>query len=613
MCSINSSLHAAILSIKCACDIKYPSYTPFSNVFAGETDSDSDDYREEARLKATRKSRDLREKLKKKPRRKVKSSVSSEEDNSEEEIPKQEVSKHVKKNKSAGRVEEQEKSLPKGKGRRSSPSPEQSSPPPPKTHKSKQNFSSSPPPKALSSKPPRRGSPHTPSPREVPSKSRRSSTPQTPPLKEPPKMRRISTPQTPPPKERPESRQSSTPLSPPSKELPAASRRHSSPHTPPPKAKLRRGEEEEELVDSEDSGLHVKPRAKETQRMKERAHHLRERVGAESVRQHTSSKARAPQRDRGTIVRKSEERDSLDGDKTSRGSDMAALVKTNEKVQQGTPRGSIVSTKSSHSSPRGNVESDLSSGEDFKEDWGGRERAYPESEEWSNRSSRPYKSRQEGRDHMAERRGPSPGMYSPQPRTPDYPVDPPRTPEWREGIPHTPPLPSDEEDGRIRDMDRKGRKLPRRYQIDPPEPGPGRRQEGSRYREGKDIRQERRYHMQQPSPSPPPYSGYQRKRFHHSPPPPEGNFEGRRRRGRPYSPVGGFQRRRYSRSPPYQGSPPPPPPHRGKSPYGASPPHRYVGILHVMCCVYVSEVLFLFLSFFCLYHLLYLHMIVRGK
>lgn len=122
---------------------------------------------------------------------------------------------------------------------------------------------------------------------------------------------------------------------------------------------------------------------------------------------------------------------------------------------------------------------------------------------------------------------------------------------------------------------RKSRKLPRRYQLDPEEEEPSFMPSSRRekYHESKETRDrpERRHHLPPTTPSPPPAFVSHRRRHHHSPPPPEYLERRWHRRGRPYSPGHYPPPRRYSRSPPGY---PTSPPHRGRSPFSGSPPPR---------------------------------------
>ena len=360
------------------------------------------------------------------------------------------------------------------------------------------------------------------------------------------------------------------------------------PKTPPTKQKRDKEKQEEAASSEEDSDLsrRNKPQKKEQQRKKE---HQNKELKAD-VLVTSRSKVLQTEASNGAIAMSSVEiqkdrdkKDSGDEGRNSKERDKTATAPMpgKPKDKAGSPQSSVLthSTKSSHS-PRVNVESELSSGEDFKEG----EINLPSQEKLS--SSRPKQERNEVSDHEIDRLPLSSPGYSPRrPRTPNYPADESR---WKDSASHIHPSSekaalSEEEDmwsGRGEHTRKNhGRNLPRRYQIEPSSeqgPVPGRR-DGTRYREGKDIRQERRYYGGQPlSPSPPPpsYAGHPRKRYHqHSPPPPD-SFERRRHRGRLYSPAGGgHQHRRHSRSPPYTS---PPPSHRAKSPYVSSPPHRYI-------------------------------------
>lgn len=503
------------------------------DTYAGETDSGSDDH-EEARLKATRKSRDLREKLKKISRKKAKLNMSSPDDSSEDDLRKRDKNKTKPEKKPA---EETQESSPlqsaQRKPHKTPPTPEQS---PPKDEVRKHGKGSR-------------------------KRARKSSHSPDPPF---------------------------------------------SPIITAP-SKQKRDKEEKEVAAIEE-GSNVDPRRKKEHQRKKEQDKKEERSAA--VKQEDSlgygtlkSKSSLKEASNGAVLASTktardveEEVDDFRGSKNTKVRDSVAaeVGMKDSKERVDIPQSPVVSPKSSHSSTHGNIESELSSGEDFKEgetEWSGRSKNYSSSrkQEWSDKgrsgSRRRERSEEGDRDIEKQHAASSPTYSAPHPRTPDYPNEP----EPKEGVPRAPlssekvVLYEEEEEyssnrGGGDTSVRKGRKLPRRYQIEA-EQGQERR-EGARYREGKDVRPERRYHPQPPSPSPPPqsYPGHSaRKRHYHSPPPPppEG-FERRRRRGgRPYSPGGYQQRRRHSRSPPppYLGSPPP---HRVKSPYGVSPPHRYV-------------------------------------
>ena len=271
----------------------------------------------------------------------------------------------------------------------------------------------------------------------------------------------------------------------------------------------------------------------------------------------------------------------------------SVMEKPSSTIVEETPQSPVMSTNKSSSSPHlPAVGSDLSSGDDFKEEGSSRLRRSKE-----RLSSRLVGGKRGGDSDHERRRQVSPVRSSRhRPQTPDYPMD---EADWKGGsFPRTPPLTDklelmDVEDRRggsnrvMGESSRNSRKLPRRYQSESSGEvmmggggGGSRRDGGSRYREIKEPRQERRYHGgQQPlSPSPPPHPSHMgRKRYHHSPPQPHtaDKFDRRRPRGRPYSPGSGgggggsgFQRRR---SPTLSS-----PSHRAKSPYGGSPPHRLV-------------------------------------
>lgn len=333
------------------------------------------------------------------------------------------------------------------------------------------------------------------------------------------------------------------------------------------KQKQEKGESEEDY-DFEQQ----KPQAKESKEYQRKKEKIGEGHRDESKREepplYSSTRVKGSRKEtsNGTIARSARDEEksiSYGGQKkltgrVSEDSDIrASEVKSKEKVL--TPESPAVSIKSSHSPPA-NIESDLSSGEDFKE----KEVVPPK----RGKSGFQKRERSDGSDNGIEKRHLSSPMYSPRhPRTPDLPMD---EPGWKGDPPRIHPHSDEEEDNhsnRAMDVPRKSRKqLPRRYQIDP---SSEQKRDSGRYREGKESRPERRYHVQPSSPTPPPsYSTHPRKKHFRSPPPME-SFDRRRHRGRPYSP-GGHQHRRYSRSPPYPASPPL---HRIKSPYG-SPPHR---------------------------------------
>ena len=365
----------------------------------------------------------------------------------------------------------------------------------------------------------------------------------------------------------------------------------SPPHTPPRtvvSSKQKQEKEKKGAVLSEEGSDPDRKVKVHKDALKERDRDYRDRSPAFDVKKFKSARDEASNGAAAMPAKEEEEDDGFHEIKDPR-----IREKSSKRVD--TPQSPIVSTKSSRSSIHGNIESELSSGEDFKvetADWSSSKGklAQKSKQVWSGKekggTQQKLKTHEDG-DHDIDKHPPSsPSHSAPRPRTPDYPID---EPEWKEGLPHTPPSEEEEDDrgsnkGGMRSS-KKARKLPRRYQIEPgPEPAPGRR-EGPRHRDGgKDGRQERRYHAQPPSPSPPPqsYSSQQRKRHHHSPPPPAEGFDRRKRRGRAYSPgsgggagSGGYQqRRRHSRSPPYPGSPPPS--YKSKSPYGGSPPHGYV-------------------------------------
>lgn len=342
-----------------------------------------------------------------------------------------------------------------------------------------------------------------------------------------------------------------------------------SPQTPPrPAVPTKHKQEKERKTPLSEEGSEPEAKNRTQDRRRERSRDYRGRSPTPDVKKAKVSRDEANNITAAVPAKAEEEDDGFHEMKDPR-------IRHNSTKQVETPQSPIVSTKSSHSSIHGNIESELSSGEDFKvevTDWSNRrsKSAYKQKQGWSGHEIG-SQSRQEKHADSVEKAPRSP----PHPRTPDDPVD---QPGWKEGIPHTPPS-EDEEDDQGNKASRKARKLPRRYQIEPPQDQGSGRREVTRYRDGdKDGRQERRHHVQPPSPSPPPqnYSTHQRKRYHS--PQPAYSFDRRKRRGRGYSPAGGGgtgsgyqQRRRHSRSPPYLGSPPSH--YRAKSPYGGSPPH----------------------------------------
>lgn len=511
----------------------------------GETDdSESDGHHEEARLKATKKSRDLREKLKKMSRRKAKSNVSSEDETSEEDVYKRNKNKSKPEKKPVDEVQEGEKPTQgmacspdelsphedvhkhnKGKNKREQKLTAELADSPTRTVRKKSHKNS-------------------PSPDQPPPVT-------SPPVTSPPSAMLM--------KKKPDKKEKEVAASKEVLEVECKGKSQGKEHQ---RKKKDHGKDERAVEEKHvDSG---------TSRSK--VFHRRTSNGAAAV---PARRGREDEDDNSFLVQK---------DPRVRNTGNEVPVKVTERVE--TPQSPIISTRSSRSSTHGNIESELSSGEDFKEMTVRSKPRIQKQPELSARG-RPNSRKQERKDdgdYDTERHPLSSPSYSaPHPRTPEYPID------MAESVSHTPPhfdkvVLSEEDDDRNSrggmDTNRKSRKLPRRYQIElGSEQGPGRR-EGVKHRESKDLRQERRYHAQPPSPSPPPqvFSGHPRKRFYHSPPPPEGfDRRGGRRRGRPYSPGsgpgGGFQqRRRHSRSPPYLS---PPPPHRAKSPYGGSPPHRY--------------------------------------
>ncbi len=382
-------------------------------------------------------------------------------------------------------------------------------------------------------------------------------------------------------------REDSSPARPVKKKIRKSSRSPSlpSPQTPPPRSGIPNKQKPERevkvaLLSEEGLDAEAKNKTQSKESKKERGKDYKDRSPASDVKKSKGSQEEASNGAAAVPAKEEEEDDGFHEMKDPR-------IREKHSKQVETPQSPIVSTKSSRSSIHGNIESELSSGEDFKveTDWSSSrsKAAHKQKQVWSDKEkggSQQKQERHEDGDNDVEKLPSLSLPHSPHPRTPEYPVD---EPEWKEGVPHTPPSEEEEDDrgsskGGMK-AGRKTRKLPRRYQIEPgPEQGPGRR-EGARHREGgKDSRQERRHHAQPPSPSPPPH--HQRKRYHHSPPPPAEGFDRRKRRGRAYSPGGGAggggyqQRRRHSRSPPYLGSPPPL--YKAKSPYGGSPPHGYV-------------------------------------
>lgn len=539
-------------------------------VFAGETDSDSDDHHEEARLKATRKSRDLREKLKKMSR-KSKSNASSEGDSSGDNVHR-------------SRAEQEEKDTPSTKNRGASslsPSPKKdtckASPDGRKAHK---DASPSPDSKVAS---------------KVLSKARKASSPasKVPVTSPSPEPKKANKPPSPSPDSKKdhnvaspitESKKGRRALSPALKShsasspVPDTKKSHKAPSpdskktrkaSPDPKKvrkaaspasnvlSPREGEhkyksktkQEQKLVSSPDLQSPQTPPPSNNPVVKRETEEIvdprsksrsKERQKERSAKEEAASKSKGSHRDisNGAVV---------GSGKVAR-EEQDVPVRAHNSTSEVAAKGERVDTpqspgKSSHSSNHAHIESELSSGEDFKEagsDWGtSRSKSTAHKREWSGSRERSRK-QDRSKERDVEQRRPSSSSRStpPRPRTPDYPLE---------------DAPLEEELGK------KARQLPRRYQIES-----GGEQGHRDGRHGKD----RYYHPSSPSPPPQSFSGHARKRYHYSPPLPEGD----RRRSR-RSPVGGYpQRRRYSRSPPYLGSPPPM--HRVKSPRGGSPPHR---------------------------------------
>jgi len=152
--------------------------------------------------------------------------------------------------------------------------------------------------------------------------------------------------------------------------------------------------------------------------------------------------------------------------------------------QLDTPLSPMISSRSSHSSIRANIESELSSGEDFKEGDRDRDRdrqaerkAEPPGRE---RPGSRKQKRKDSVDYDIDRHSRS--NSTPRPRTPDYPVD---ETEWK-SMPHTPPFPdrgifSEDDEDSGRGSSRKSRRLPRRYQMESgSDQGSSTRREGGR-------------------------------------------------------------------------------------------------------------------------------------
>ena len=197
------------------------------------------------------------------------------------------------------------------------------------------------------------------------------------------------------------------------------------------------------------------------------------------------------------------------------------------------------------------IESDLSSGEDFKEEEEGEEPGKVEID-----APKPGKEEKE-RVTRSPMLGEGQGQRVAKPPRP-------RTPESEHSSGEKPPLaghkrppsPAEESDDKASDGEssRKPKRLPRRYQLE--------EEEAEKQWESREPPRFPRRHYP-PSPSPPPV--FIRRRHYHSPPPGEYLEKRWQRRGRPFSPG----HRRFSRSPP---SFPPSPLRRPRSPFSGSPP-----------------------------------------
>lgn len=192
------------------------------------------------------------------------------------------------------------------------------------------------------------------------------------------------------------------------------------------------------------------------------------------------------------------------------------------------------------------VESDLSSGEDFKE-----------SEYEASRKAIDCEPQPESTGDVQQ-------LPDTMPKSPQFPDANKASPNAETELDELSLKPG--EKSKKTEMGRKEQKLPRRYQIEDTKLYA---RDSFRRRDHKGhARSERRQHHHLPSISPPP--SFARRRRYHSPQPPE--LERRRqRRGRPSSP-GPNPYRKGSRSPPVYPSPSPYP--KGRSPFSGSPPPR---------------------------------------
>ena len=565
-------------------------------VCSGETDSDSDEQHEEARLKATRKSRDLREKLKKLPR-KGKNNASSDGDSSGDNMHGQEDG--VRKTSSPstndrgalspspGPKKDARNASPDGRKARKDASPS------PDLKKGLNELS--PDPKVASkvlsplqgpNKPRKASSPASKPPVTSPSPEPRRAHKQSSPSPDSKKGRKVVSPITESKKGRraspsaPKTRRASSPAPDAKKATSPDSRKARKAASPDPKKARKAASPASDNLSPQEGERKYKGKSRQEQKLPDlqspqtpppsnipavkqkmkveteeivdpRSRSRKERQKERSVREEATSKSRGSHKDisNGAMVESGKvAKEELDAPHDSK--NHRAHNSTSEIAAKGermdTPQSP---SKSSHSSNHAHIESELSSGEDFKEagsDWGtnrSKSSAAAQKQEWSGGREKSRK-QDRSKERDMEQRHPSSSSRStpPRPRTPEYPLD---------------DAPPDREE----ELSKKARQLPRRYQIES-----GGAEQG--YRDGLRHGKDRHYHPSSPSPPPQSFSGYARKRYYYSPPPPEGD----RRRSR-RSPVGGHpQRRRYSRSPPYLGSPPPM--HRVKSPRGGSSPHR---------------------------------------
>ena len=240
-----------------------------------------------------------------------------------------------------------------------------------------------------------------------------------------------------------------------------------------------------------------------------------------------------------------------------------------------TPQSPPVQSREATKKPK--LESDLSSGEDFRE-------SEPETAEVKSPSPPPPvkslvapKARPSSDvDDIREESAKVKSQREKKPRTPDTEPEQPKRvhqerPAWRDRQAQT--YEDLDKESSEHENSRKPAKIPRRYQMSEEEVEPVRRE--PKHRELKEYK--RSHHPPPVSPSPPPsFVGHRRRHYHSSPPPEYGERRWHRKGGRPYSPPGPYPHRR---SPPSY--PPSPPPYRGRSPFSGSPPPRYIRTLAV--------------------------------